>query len=92
MIELLNDHKYVAALALTIWVIVRALKEGKFADIVKPNYRPALALGLGCVAGVLDAIANGAAWPAAIANGLHAALAAIAGHELIVHGLVEKKG
>ena len=91
MIDLLNEHKFVGAVALAIWAIVRALKEGKFADVIKPNYRPAVAVGLGLLAGALDSVATGAGLQVALVNGFHAALAAIAGHELIVHGIVEQK-
>ena len=88
VIALISSHKWVALAALVIAFAVRLLKSDTTVPIDIPAaWRPWLALGLGIVSGVLDKIANGTVWTAAVAGGLVSALIAVFGHDIIVGSL-----
>jgi hypothetical protein len=75
VVALIQAHAWVPLAALAIHVVLRLLE----ADVhptwltVPPAWRPWLALALGQVAGVLDAVAQGATWRAAVVGGFVAA-------------------
>ncbi|WP_394845203.1 hypothetical protein LZC95_50275 [Pendulispora brunnea] len=73
--------------AVIIGAIVRLLKSDTPLPTVPARWRSWLALGLGAVAGVLDAVLGGTSWTQALIDGLAAALTAMAGHDLLVGGL-----
>jgi len=87
LVAMLAEHRWVAACALVIGAIVRVLKSDsplpEWLHVSKER-RPWLAMALGIVAGVLEAIAGGTPWARALAEGLAAALLAIAGHEVVI--------
>jgi len=87
VLSLAAEHKWVPAAAIAIGAMVRILKGGSPIPVVPPAWRPWLALALGAVAGLLQAVAGGAAWSKALTDGLVAALTAIAGHDLLVESL-----
>jgi len=79
---------YVAIAAAVIGLVVRLLKEDvSFLPTVPSKYRPAVALGLGLVAGVLEAASRGTPWKQAVLDGLFAASAAIVGHGVFVDAM-----
>jgi hypothetical protein len=79
---------YIAIAAALIGLVVRLLKQDvAFLPTVPSKYRPAVALALGLVAGVLEAASQGTPWKQAILNGLLAAGTAIVGHGVLIDGL-----
>jgi len=54
---------------------------------VPARVRPWLALGLGLVAGVLQAVTTGTPWLQALGSGVTAAVAAMTGHDLVVESI-----
>ncbi|HLV68037.1 MAG TPA: hypothetical protein VKY73_19600 [Polyangiaceae bacterium] len=88
LLGLALEHRWVAFAALIIGAVVRVLKSDSPLPITVPaKWRGWLAIGLGIVAGVLEAIAGGTPWARALAEGLAAAVLAIAGHELGIESL-----
>ncbi|WP_394847415.1 hypothetical protein LZC95_08110 [Pendulispora brunnea] len=87
VIGLALDHKWVPVAALIIGAIIRVLKSARPIGIVPPAWRPWLALALGAVAGVLQAVLAGSSWTKAVTDGLVAAMTAIAGHDLVIESL-----
>lgn len=86
--ELSLDRKWLAATALLIGLVVRVLKSDiKLTPTIPSRWRPWLAIGLGVVAGVLDAMVRGTMWKKAIAEGVVAAVMAMVGHDLFIAGL-----
>lgn len=73
--------------AIVIGGIVRLLKSDTPLPTVPPRLRPWLALGLGLLAGVLQAVTTGTPWLQALGSGFSAAVTAITGHELVVESL-----
>lgn len=85
---LLAEHKWLAALALFIGAIVRLLKsDTPLPWTVPAQWRSWLAIGLGVVGGVLDALVIGTPTVRALLQGLAAAAIAIAAHDALVEGL-----
>lgn len=88
LVALLVSHKWVAASAVAIGLVVRLLKsDTKIPINIPAAYRTWIALGLGIVSGVLDKIANGTPWKDAIVGGLGAAFTAIVGHEMLIESM-----
>lgn len=78
---------WVAAAALVIGAVVRVLKSDSPLPEwlhVSKQWRPWLAVALGIVAGVLDAVAMGTPWADAVAKGVLASVGAMAGHHLVI--------
>src|SRR5690606_41994879 len=85
LVAMLAEHRWVAACALVIGAIVRVLKSDSPLPITVPaKWRGWLAIGLGIVAGALEAVAGGTPWARALAEGLAAAVFAITGHEVVI--------
>jgi hypothetical protein len=85
---LLAEHKWLAALALFIGAMVRLLKsDTPLPWTVPAQWRSWLAVGLGVVGGVLDALVAGTPSVRALLQGLGAAAIAIAAHDTLVEGL-----
>jgi len=84
VVSLVLDHKWVPFAAVIVGAAVRALKSDSPITVVPAQWRPWLALALGAVAGVLQAVLGGATWTKALADGLVAALTAMAGHDLLI--------
>lgn len=90
LLSALSSHKWIVVAALVITALVRLFKSDTplpFGWVVPPRYRVWLALGLGIVAGVLNAGIAGTPWQTAILQGLGAAISAILGHEFLVESL-----
>lgn len=89
IVSLFDSHAWIPLAALLVGLLVRLSKS----DVPIPGwnipakYRPALALGLGMVGGVLDAIVAGKPWKVAVAEGLFAASLAILGHTIGIEAL-----
>lgn len=73
--------------AVIIGAIVRVLKSDTPLATVPARFRPWLALGLGVVSGVLQAIASGTPWMQALTSGIGAAATAIVGHDVLVESV-----
>src|SRR5436309_3011338 len=83
--DLVARHAWVAITALVIMAAVRLLKsDTKIPIDIPPRWRVWLALGLGVVAGILDAVARGTAWPDALLGGLTSSVLAIVAQDTIV--------
>lgn len=80
-------HKWITIASLIIGAIVRGLKSDTPLPTVAPRWRPALAVCLGLVSGMLEAILDATPWQKAMAGGLVSAAVAIAGHDVIVKWL-----
>lgn len=72
----------VAIAAVTVWALIAIVKRPEVPIPLPPRARPFLALGLGQVYGVLEAVVGGMAWRSALLRGLVVACAAIAAHEI----------
>lgn len=88
-LDLIAKHQWVGLASLVIGLVVRTMKEDvSFPPFVVPaRWRPMLALGLGVVSGVLQAVATGTPWRDAILGGLVSGFTAIAGHATVVDGV-----
>lgn len=88
LLALAQSHAWLAFSALLIGLVVRMLKDDAFilpaSWSVASKYRPLVAVGLGLVSGVLDAVVRGTPWRDAIVGGLLAALVAMLGHTGLV--------
>lgn len=88
LFDLIADHQWVAVAALVVGFLVRAIKSDTRLPItLPPRVRPWLALGLGAVSGVLEHVVTGVSWRDALLGGLASALAAMAGHDVLVEGV-----
>lgn len=92
-LDLIAKHQWVGLAALVIGLMVRLLKEDStFPPFAIPaRWRPLLAMGLGVVSGVLQAVSTGTRWHDAILGGLVSAFVAIAGHDAIVGSIRDGK-
>lgn len=92
-LDLIAKHQWVGLAALVIGFVVRLLKEdSRFPPFALPaRWRPLLAMGLGVVSGILQAVSTGTPWRDAILGGLVSAFVAIAGHDAIVGSLRDGK-
>ncbi len=85
---LLAEHKWVAALALLIMALVRLLKsDSPLPWSVPAQWRSWLALGLGVIGGILDALVAGTSPLRALLQGLAAGAIAITAHDTVIEGL-----
>lgn len=87
LVSLIASHQWVAVAALIIGAVVRLLKSDTPLPTVPARWRAWLAIGLGIVAGVLDALVAGTPLVSAVLQGLGAALTAITTHELVIEGI-----
>lgn len=87
--EMVKNHAWVPLAALVIHVVVRMSKSNSWPPwfTITARTRSWLALGLGIVSGILDAVVGGSAWGPALVGGLISAITAISGHDLIVESL-----
>lgn len=80
--ESASRGEYAAVAALVVWALVALVKRPDIPIPLPPRARPLLALGLGQVYAVLEAVVGGMPWGAAIVRGLVVAAGAIAAHEV----------
>lgn len=85
--KMLLDHSWAAAAFVAIHVAVRLVKGDTPLPYVSKDNRVWLALGLGVLSGVLQAVTTGAPWPSALLQGLGSAAGAIVAHEGIIESL-----
>lgn len=89
--KLIEDHAWLPLASLVIFFAVRLVKDDRFVAwcpiVIPPRYRSLLAVALGAISGVLQALTTGAKWPTAIVGGLISAYTAIAGHDLVVESI-----
>lgn len=89
VLTLVMAHRWVALTAVAIGALVRLTKEDTVVPIDVPaRWRPLLAFALGQASAVLEHLAAGAPWGAAVVDGLAASVLAILGHEWIVERLL----
>ncbi len=77
--------------SLALGAVIRALKSDTAASLgasLPPRLRAPLALLLGQVMGVVEAVALGTPWRDAAVHGLVAGLGAIGGHEVVVEAVM----
>jgi hypothetical protein len=86
-IALLLAHKWLAASAVVIGLVVRLAKAGKlgkrFAEI-PPHYRPVLAVALGALSAAAEVLAADGEPAEAIVKGIAAAAFAVLGHDVFI--------
>lgn len=89
IIALLLAHQWVVASSVVIGALVRLQKNGKLTLpwTIPARYRPLLALGLGLVSGMLEAVIAGTPWSSAIVGGLVSAAMAGLGHGVVIEAL-----
>lgn len=89
--KLIEDHAWLPLASLVIFAATRLIKDDRFVAwfpvTIQPRYRSWVAMGLGVLSGVLQALVGGAKWPTAIVGGLISAYTAIAGHDLVVESI-----
>lgn len=85
--EFLDSGNWPALAALLIWAIVRGMKSDRIPFDVPARARPWVALGLGGVAGVCEAVITGALLQDAILRGLGAGFAASGLHEVWIESM-----
>ncbi len=73
---------YAALAAIVVWAVIAIVKRDDVPIPLPPRYRPLLALALGQVYAVLEAVVGGMPWGAAIVRGLVVAAGAVAMHEV----------
>jgi len=79
---------FLAAVALLIGALIRALKSDRIPINIPPRWRPVLALVLGQFAGVVEALTRGTPWRDALLGGLLASLGAMGGHDVVIGGML----
>lgn len=87
---LIVEHKWTAAAAIVIGLLVRLSKEGKLAALttkLNPRHRSWVAIGLGAASVVVDSLGRGTKCSQALLSGFISACIAIAGHELLIESL-----
>lgn len=72
---------YVGLAAFVVWALIAALKSDRIPIDIPARARPFIALVLGQIYGVLEAVVGGMAWRSAIIRGIIVAAVAIAGQE-----------
>jgi len=83
-----EDLALLAALMITIGGLVRTTKADiPFVPNVDSRWRPFVALALGALGGMLDALVRGTPFVRALLTGIMGAIGAIAGHQTFVEGL-----
>ncbi len=91
LVTLMLAHQWLALATVAIGLTMRALKADIVQGWLKPipaRYRPLIALGLGAASGILEAISAGTPWLEALLRGLLSAAVAMAGHDVIIEGLL----
>lgn len=73
---------YAAIAAVLVWLAIKIVKRDDIPIPLPPRARPFVALGLGQVYAVLEAVIGGMPWGAAVVRGLVVAATAIAFHEV----------
>jgi len=91
LLTAVSSHSWLAVSALVIGLLVRLLKSDTWGPTLPAKYRPWAALALGCASAVLEKVMAGASWQTALVDGLGSALAAVAGHDLVVESLLGGK-
>jgi hypothetical protein len=91
IVTLVENKAWIPLAAIVIGLVVRLTKSDRFAAWfpinVPPQYRAALALALGAVAGVISEFAKSGNWKSAIVGALLAGLMPIAAHDIVVEGV-----
>lgn len=90
LLAAVGGHKWLLVSALVIGTLVRLFKSDSplpFGIAIPARWRGWAAVGLGVVAGVLNAMVNGTPLRDALLQGVAAAIGAIIGHDLLVAGL-----
>lgn len=88
VVDMVAKRAWVPLAALVVGLIVRLLKSDTKVPIdVPPRVRVWLALGLGVLSGVLEAVATGRAWGDAIVGGVVSAALAILGQNVVIDSL-----
>lgn len=95
IIDLAVAHKWLALAAVIIGLFVRLLKSDNAFPLTIPDawkkWKPAVAIGLGLLAGVLDKIATGTPWRDAMIAGLITGLIPVIGHQVGIEWLRDGK-
>jgi hypothetical protein len=88
IVALIESRKWVPLAALVITFAVRLLKsDTKIPIDIPPRWRIWLALALGCVSGVLEAVVTGTKWEAAIVGGLVSTGLAVLGQNIVIDSM-----
>jgi len=89
IVQLVRTNAWIPLLAVVVGAIIRVSKNdpavARLKFYIKPENRAAWALAWGIALAALDRLATGGTWYDALAGGLVAGSAAIAGHEIIVN-------
>lgn len=91
VVSLVTGQKWLMASIIVIGLLVRLSKSDvaqRWLTPVPARYRPLVALVLGVASGILEAVAAGTPWLAALLRGLLAAAVAMAGHDVVIEGLL----
>ena len=90
IVTLLEQKAWIPLAAVLVGLFVRLTKSDRFAAWfpinVPPQWRAALALGLGLVAGAISEFAKSGNWKSAIVGALLAGLMPIAAHDILIEG------
>jgi hypothetical protein len=91
LLALAKAHSWVALAALVIGLLVRLVRDDStvawFPITIPSRWRPLIALGLGIVSGILNALVAKVDWPAAIVGGVVSAVTAMGGHAIVINAL-----
>jgi hypothetical protein len=89
--DLLLAHKWWGVAAVVIGILVRCTKDDRLVAwipvSVAARWRPLLAVGLGIISGVVEAIAAGTVWPVALIGGIGSAITAMSAHAVVISSL-----
>jgi hypothetical protein len=103
VVALFREHKFTVLAGILIFFLVRVVKDERIPIPITPRWRPALAVGLGVLVVLSEALLSGASWAEAGEVGAGAAVGAIllhvfgievlrGGKELPIPGLANRNG
>ena len=91
ILALVKAHSWIALAALVIGFLVRLVRDDStvawFPITIPARWRPLIALGLGIVSGILNALVAKVDWPSAIVGGVVSAVTAMGGHAVVINAL-----
>lgn len=87
LLDAIKAHAWPIVAAIVVGFLVRLVKSDKIPIDVPPRFRPLLAVGLGVVSAICEAVIMGTPVVQAAIGGLASAIAAIGGHDVLIEAI-----